>query len=58
MIWEAELLQALQNIRTPFLDVLMKGATMLGEHGIVSILLGMLSSPLVAFFRNISVGLY
>ena len=42
MIWEAELLQALQNIRTPFLDVLMKGATMLGEHGIVSILLGII----------------
>ena len=42
MIWEAELLQALQKIRTPFLDVLMKGATMLGEHGIVSILLGII----------------
>ena len=42
MIWEADFLLALQNIRTPFLDVLMKGATLLGEHGIVSILLGII----------------
>lgn len=40
MIWEAEFLQALQNIRAPFLDAVMKGASLLGEHGIVSILLG------------------
>lgn len=42
MIWEAEFLSSLQSIRTPFLDVVMKYLSLLGEHGIVAIALSII----------------
>lgn len=41
MLWEAQFLQSLQTIRTPFLDKLMEYASMLGDHGIFCICLGL-----------------
>lgn len=42
MAWEADFLLWLQTIRTPFLDVVMKYVTLLGEHGIAAIMLGII----------------
>ena len=42
MLWEAEFLSSLQSIRSPFLDAVMKYLSMLGDHGIAAISLGII----------------
>ena len=42
MIWEAQFLRSLQSIRSPFLDKVMELLSMLGDHGIFCICVGLL----------------
>lgn len=42
MLWEANFLQSLQAIRSPFLDKVMEILSMLGDHGIFCICVGLL----------------
>ncbi len=42
MLWESDFLSSLQNIRTPFLDKVMAYLSMLGDHGIFCIALGLI----------------
>ena len=41
MPWEAEFLQSLTNLRSPVMDFIMKYVSMLGDHGIFCIVLGL-----------------
>lgn len=42
MAWELSILDAIQGIRTPFLDVFFKSVTMLGDKGYFCIALGLI----------------
>ncbi len=42
MLWEAQFLQSLQAIRSPFLDEVMRIASLLGEKGLFGICVGLL----------------
>lgn len=42
MLWEANFLKSLQTIRSPFLDKVMEILSMLGDHGIFCICVGLL----------------
>lgn len=41
MLWEAEFLRSLTNLRSPVLDFIMKYISMLGDHGIFCICVGL-----------------
>lgn len=49
MVWEADFLASLQNIRSPFLDKVTEYLSMLGDHGIFCINEGLLLRILVYF---------
>lgn len=54
MLWEAEFLSWLQNIRTPFLDTVMAGLSVLGDYGIFGIIVGIM---LVVFKKTRRTGI-
>ncbi len=54
MLWEAQFLQSLQAIRSPFLDKAMEILSMLGDHGLFCICLGLI---LLIFSKTRSTGI-
>ena len=54
MLWEAQFLRSLQGIRSPFLDKVMELLSMLGDHGIFCICLGIL---LIVFSKTRRTGI-